>query len=200
MQVSEVMTRAAVTESPADSLRDAASRMWKQQTGSLLVMEGDELLGIVTERDLMKAVARGADLDNTPVSAVMTRTVLTVAPDTSLHQAARHMATRWIRHLPIVADGQVVGMVSQRDLCWVLAALGAAERRRGDARRRARPLASAGAHRARRPRLMTGPDDPLLPDRTTDETEVGWGDEAPDDEDDTRRFVDDRPPHHEDRD
>ncbi|MBV9291131.1 MAG: CBS domain-containing protein [Frankiales bacterium] len=125
MQVAEIMTRASVTESPADSLRDAAGLMWKKQTGSLLVMDGAELLGIVTERDLMKAVARGADLDATPVSAVMTRSVLTVEPHTSLHDAARHMASRWIRHLPVVVDGAVVGMVSQRDLCGVLAALGA---------------------------------------------------------------------------
>jgi signal-transduction protein with cAMP-binding, CBS, and nucleotidyltransferase domain len=71
----------------------------------------------------MKAVARKADPDTTPVSAVMTRQVLTIEPTASLHEAARHMATRWIRHLPVVDDGQVVGMVSQRDLCGVLAAL-----------------------------------------------------------------------------
>jgi len=118
------MTRANVADSPADSLRSAADRMWKQQTGSLLVMEGSRLLGIVTERDLMKAVARGADLDRTPVSSVMTSNVLTVTPQTSLPDAARHMATRWIRHLPVVDGEQVVGMVSQRDLCGVLAALG----------------------------------------------------------------------------
>jgi CBS domain-containing protein len=121
VQVSEVMTRASITESPAEPLRAAASRMWKQQTGSLLIMDGDDLVGIVTERDLMKAVARGDDLDATPVSAVMTRSVLTVTPETSLQEAARHMATRWIRHLPVVVDGRLVGMVSQRDLCGVLA-------------------------------------------------------------------------------
>ena len=124
MRVAEVMTRASVSESPADSLRAAANRMWSQQTGSLLVMDGARLLGIITERDVMKAVARGADLDQTPVSAVMTSSVLTVTPQTSLPEAARHMATRWIRHLPVVDDGRVVGMVSQRDLCGVLAALG----------------------------------------------------------------------------
>lgn len=124
MRVAEVMTRASVTESPADPLRAAANRMWAQQTGSLLVMDGPRLLGIITERDVMKAVARGADLDATPVSAVMTTTVLTVSPDTSLHEAARHMATRWIRHLPVVDGDEIVGMVSQRDLCGVLAALG----------------------------------------------------------------------------
>jgi len=118
------MTRASVADSPTDSLREAAGRMWKQQTGSLLVMDGDQLLGILTERDVMKAVARGADLDQTPVSAVMTTAVLTVTPQTTLPDAARHMATRWIRHLPVIDDGKVVGMVSQRDLCGVLAALG----------------------------------------------------------------------------
>jgi CBS domain-containing protein len=124
VQVADIMTRASVSESPADPLRAAAERMWAQQTGSLLVLDGDRLIGIVTERDLMKAVARQADLDTTPVSAVMTANVLTVAPETSLHEAARHMATRWIRHLPVLVEGKVVGMVSQRDLCGVLAALG----------------------------------------------------------------------------
>jgi len=124
MQVADVMTRASVVDSPSDSLRAAATLMWKQQTGSLLVMDGDEMLGILTERDVMKAAARGLELDRTPVSSVMTTTVLTVTPDTTLPEAARHMATRWIRHLPVVADGKVVGMVSQRDLCGVFAALG----------------------------------------------------------------------------
>jgi CBS domain-containing protein len=52
----------------------------------------------------------------------MTTSVLTVTPDTSLQQAARHMADRWIRHLPVVVDGAVIGMVSQRDLCGAFAA------------------------------------------------------------------------------
>lgn len=124
MQVSDVMTQASVTESPSDSLKDAAARMWGQQTGSLLVMDGETLVGIITERDVMKAVARGADVQNTPVSQIMTTSVLTVPGSTTLHEAARHMASRWIRHLPIVdGDGRVIGMVSQRDLVGVFAAL-----------------------------------------------------------------------------
>lgn len=123
MLVSDVMTPASVTDSAADTLRAAAARMWQQQTGSLLIMDGARLVGIVTERDIMKAVARGRDVETTPVSELMTTDVLTVTPDTSLHEAARHMATRWIRHLPVVADDQVVGVISQRDLVGVLAAL-----------------------------------------------------------------------------
>jgi CBS domain-containing protein len=121
VQVSEVMNRANITESATAALREAAGRMWKQQTGSLVVMDGADLLGIITERDIMKAVARGDDLDSTPVSAVMTRSVLTVSPNTSVAEAAQHMATRWIRHLPVVSNGELVGMVSQRDLCGLLA-------------------------------------------------------------------------------
>lgn len=118
------MNRTNLTESPSATLRDAASRMWKQQTGSLVITADTEILGIITERDIMKAVARGDDLDATPVSAVMTRAVLTVAPDTSIAEAAQHMATRWIRHLPVVGDGELLGMLSQRDLCAVLARTG----------------------------------------------------------------------------
>src|SRR3954466_11527226 len=112
MQVADVMSRASVVESPSDSLRAAATLMWKQQTGSLLVMDGDELLGIVTERDVQQVVARGSDPETTPVSAVMTTTLLTVTAAPTLPEAARHMATRSPRHLPVVADGKPNAMVS----------------------------------------------------------------------------------------
>jgi signal-transduction protein with cAMP-binding, CBS, and nucleotidyltransferase domain len=121
--VSEVMTKASITESASEPIKAAASRMWAQQTGSLLVMEGDNLIGIITERDVMKCIARGLDVDTTPVSAVMTRGVQTVSPYTTVGDAARQMASRWIRHLPVVEDGTVVGMVSQRDLVGIFAAL-----------------------------------------------------------------------------
>jgi CBS domain-containing protein len=123
MQVSDVMSTASISDSPGDSLRAAAARMWEQQAGSLLVLDGEDLLGIVTERDVMKAVARGMDLDATVVSDIMTRSVVTIPPQTALHDAARQMAARWIRHLPVVQDGRVVGLVSQRDLLGVFAAM-----------------------------------------------------------------------------
>ena len=123
MRVADIMTSASVTESPNDSLRSAAETMWRQQTGSLLVMGGAELLGILTERDVMKAIARGVDPDATVVSEIMTTDVLTISPSTPLHEAARHMASRWIRHLPVLDDGRVVGIVSQRDLVGIFASL-----------------------------------------------------------------------------
>ncbi|MGH3273484.1 MAG: CBS domain-containing protein [Streptosporangiaceae bacterium] len=123
MQVRDVMTPPAVTESRGDSLRAAAARMWRQQTGSLLVTEDGRLAGIITERDVLRAVALGADPDKSSVDDVMTAEVFTVPPDTHLHDAARQMAARWIRHLPVVDGEEILGVVSMRDMTGVLAAM-----------------------------------------------------------------------------
>jgi CBS domain-containing protein len=114
------MTPAAVTDRPDDTLRQAAGKMREQQTGSLLVLEGKELVGIVTERDVLKAVATDVPLD-TPISEVMSKDLITVEPGTSLREAARIMTERWIRHLPVLEGDRLVGIVSQRDLAGVLA-------------------------------------------------------------------------------
>ena len=123
MQVRDVMTPATVTESRGDSLRAAAARMWRQQTGSLLVTEDGRLTGIITERDVLRAVALGADPDKSSVDDVMTAEVFTVPPDMYLQDAARLMAARWIRHLPVVDGEEVLGVVSMRDMTGVLAAM-----------------------------------------------------------------------------
>jgi CBS domain-containing protein len=120
MRISDIMTKAAVTDRPDDGLAAAASKMWEQQTGSLLVIEGDDLLGIVTERDILKAVASGTPLD-TPISELMSKDLITVEPGTSLREVARIMTEKWIRHLPVLEGGKLVGIVSQRDLSGVLA-------------------------------------------------------------------------------
>jgi CBS domain-containing protein len=117
------MTPATVTESRGDSLRAAAARMWRQQTGSLVVTEGGRLAGIITERDVLRAVALGADPDKSSVDDVMTAEVFTVPPDTDLQDAARQMAARWIRHLPVVDGEEIVGVVGMRDMTGVFAAM-----------------------------------------------------------------------------
>jgi len=120
VRISEVMTEAAVTDRPDDDLAAAARKMWEQQTGSLLVLDGEDLAGIITERDVLRAVATGTPLD-TPVSDVMSKDLITVEPGTSLREAARIMTEKWIRHLPVLESGRLVGIVSQRDLAGVLA-------------------------------------------------------------------------------
>ena len=121
MRVSEIMTNAAVIDAADDTLAEAARKMWKQQTGSLLVIEEDDLVGIITERDILRAVATGIPLHEARISEVMTKDVMTVGPGTSLREAAKIMADRWIRHLPVLDGGKLVGIISQRDLTGVLA-------------------------------------------------------------------------------
>jgi CBS domain-containing protein len=123
VQVRDVMTPAVVTESRHDSLSSAAEIMWRQQTGSVLVTEAGQIVGIITERDLLRAVALGADPERTTVDEAMTAEVYTVPPDTQLQEAARAMAARWIRHLPVVDGGRLLGVVSMRDVTGVFAAM-----------------------------------------------------------------------------
>lgn len=120
MRISQIMTKAAVFDRPDDTLTEAARRMWEQQTGSLLVLDGEDLVGIVTERDILKAVATGVSMD-TRVSEVMSKDLITVDPGTSLREAAGIMTEKWIRHLPVMEGDRLVGVISQRDLAGVLA-------------------------------------------------------------------------------
>lgn len=123
MHVSDVMTQASITDSPSDTLRSAAVRMWQQQTGSLMVMDEDKLVGVITERDILKAAAQGRNIDETPVGDLMTRNLITVRSTEPVRDAARLMARHWIRHLPVVDDDKVVGVISQRDIVGIFAAL-----------------------------------------------------------------------------
>jgi len=122
VKVSEVMTEATVTDSAQDTLAEAARKMWKQQTGSLLVIDEEgELLAIITERDILRSAATGVALESASVAEVMSKDLTTVNPSTTLREAAKLMADNWIRHLPVVDAGKVVGIISQRDLSGVLA-------------------------------------------------------------------------------
>lgn len=116
------MTPAALTDAPDDTLADASAKMWQQQTGSLLVMDGDRLAGIITERDLLRFVGEGGDPGAVKLSDVMTKDPVTVADTTRLKDAAEIMFERWFRHLPVVnSDGKVVGVISLRDLLSLVA-------------------------------------------------------------------------------
>ena len=122
MTVSDLMTAAAVTDAPDDTLAEASARMWQQQTGSLLIMEGNKLNGIVTERDVLRVVAEGKDPKATTVREIMTTELVTVSPNESIKGAAEIMFAKWFRHLPVVTDeGEVVGILSLRDLLSLVA-------------------------------------------------------------------------------
>lgn len=102
---------------PRDTVRQAAHLMREKKIAAVLVMEGERLVGIVTERDMtVRVVAAGLDAETTPVGDMMTRDPDTLAPNDTASDAIRMMKSRNYRHLPVVEGGTVVGMVSVRDL------------------------------------------------------------------------------------
>ena len=122
MKVSDLMTKAAVTDAPDDTLSEAAAKMREQQTGSLLIMDGNQLAGIVTERDVLKVVGEGQDPKSVKIRDVMTPDPVTVNPDSGIQDAAKIMFEKWFRHLPVTTpDGNVVGIISLRDLLSLVA-------------------------------------------------------------------------------
>jgi len=116
MRVDEVMQRMVWDTFPEESLADAAARMRDHGVGSLAVIDDDRLVGILTERDVLRAVAENRPSNVTPVSALMTRLPVVISPGTDTATAARLMVEHDIRHLPVVADQKVIGMISARDL------------------------------------------------------------------------------------
>jgi CBS domain-containing protein len=114
--VREVMRSHVVSAAPDTPVAQAAAAMVRENVGSALIMQGPFLAGILTERDVLKAAASGADLTTIPVSAYMTRDPQAAAPDTPAEEAAQIMLLNGFRHLPIVEGRQVHGVVSLRDL------------------------------------------------------------------------------------
>jgi CBS domain-containing protein len=98
------------------TLREIAQRLAAEGVGALVVTESDRVTGIISERDVVRAVATGKDLDSTTASDVGTRAVVTCTADTTVESAAQLMMEHYVRHL-LVEDGNgPIGMVSARDL------------------------------------------------------------------------------------
>ena len=111
------MTRPVYTVTGDVCVADVAEAMAKGRFGSSVVVDGDgRLAGILTERDVLRAAASGADLTAATAAEWMTADPTTAATDMDIADAAEVMGTRGFRHLPVVVDGRVVGIVSQRDV------------------------------------------------------------------------------------
>ena len=116
MKVGDLATTTVLAVGPRESLRGAAKVMTKGHAGSAVVLQGDELVGMLTERDILGAVAGGRDLDQARVEELMTSDVVTVGPDWEVYEATAEMAARRIRHLVVVDDTGVLGVLSVRDV------------------------------------------------------------------------------------
>lgn len=121
MKVRDIMTSDPSTLTPQSTLGEAATLMKQEDCGSLPILEGGKLVGIITDRDIVvRAIADGKDPKSCKVSDVMSADPVTVSPDTSVDEAQRIMSERQVRRLPVVDDGRLVGIVvigqiAQRD-------------------------------------------------------------------------------------
>ena len=120
--VGELMSSPPVTATPSDTVAETAARMRDGQVGSVVVVDGRRPIGILTERDLIRFAASGAETAGTKVSEWMTEDPDVVSPGLDAADALASLDSHGYRHIPVVDDGELVGVVSLRDLMRVLSA------------------------------------------------------------------------------
>lgn len=115
--VASLSSRPPVFARPDETLRDVAHRLWEESIGALVVGSPHHPLGVISERDVVGALAVGADPDVLTAGEAMTAYVISARPDDPVFDAASQMIDDAMRHIPIIdTDGVVVGVVSARDL------------------------------------------------------------------------------------
>jgi CBS domain-containing protein len=112
----EIMTSDVYSTTPSTSVADVAASMLKGRFGSAVVMEGSTLMGIFTERDVLRAAAARADLTSSRVADWMTGDPITATPDMETGEATELMMSQGFRHLPVMDGNTITGIVSLRDI------------------------------------------------------------------------------------
>ncbi len=122
--IREIMTKAPKTGTPAMNVVEAAKLMRSERIGSLVVVDGDTAVGILTERDILnKIVAEGKSGKTVKVGQVMSAPLITVSPDDTLADAAKRMSRKRVRRLPVCENGRLVGMLTENDVIKLSPAL-----------------------------------------------------------------------------
>src|SRR6201996_8564409 len=126
MLVSEGMTDVVLTIGPGHTLREAAETMWQRRVGAAVVLDPDAPgPGVITERDILRAVAQGKDPDGERVADHLTANLTFAQRDWSLEHAASTMISGGFRHLVVVEGSDVAGILSMRDIVRVWCGEGA---------------------------------------------------------------------------
>ncbi|MFV9671948.1 MAG: CBS domain-containing protein [Acidimicrobiia bacterium] len=119
MRVEALVSGESDVVGPETTLGDAAAVLISRSVGALAVVDGRRFVGIVTDRDLVRAISEGADIEE-PVSAWMTDGPDTVSPDVSVSEAADWLLETGYRHLPVALGDELLGIVDIRDVLWTL--------------------------------------------------------------------------------
>ena len=118
--IGDLLSPRVVSVRPEETVRIAIARMLEENVGSVAVCEDQRLVGIFTERDVLRLTGDGAELDAVAVRDVMTRTLVTVTPDVDVLDAARLMGEKKIRHLPVMHGEHLLGVVGIREVMRTL--------------------------------------------------------------------------------
>ena len=130
--VSEVMSRAVITVKKNDTIEKIAQIMSRAKIGGVVVTEKSKIVGIITEKDIMRSVlAEGKDYKKMLVGKVMVKPVKTISPDTDIDEAARLMSKLDIERLPVVKDEKLLGIITARRLVAVQPSLIALMKEKG---------------------------------------------------------------------
>ncbi len=117
----EIMTEGVLTVAPEDTLGEVASKMVERGVGSVVVGDFGRIIGVLTERDIMRAVAARTHSSDARVREWMTADPVTASGDMDVEEAARTMMEHGFRHLPVVEGDRAIGIVSIRDVAgWQL--------------------------------------------------------------------------------
>lgn len=120
MFIKDIMQKKIITLGPDATIREAASLMKKNRIGYLMVVNSASLKGCITDRDIAISLADGKDPDKARVRSIMRKRVVSVRPDTDVHDATGIMAKKGVRRLPVLKDSKLLGVVTVSDLAPVL--------------------------------------------------------------------------------
>lgn len=114
--VKDIMTNQIILVDSSISVNDAAKKMENSEVEAIIVMEGNEPRGIITDRDFAIKIAAHAFPIDTPARRVMSTPIITIGPDEHISEAADLMSTRKIRKLPVIDDDKIIGIVTATDI------------------------------------------------------------------------------------
>lgn len=115
--VRELMTTNCITVTSQNSVLDTSIKMKDNDIGFIPVVEGQKLVGVITDRDIViRCIAENKQCSSTPVKEVMSEQIAMISPETSVEEAAKLMARQQIRRLPVVENGNLIGVVAIGDM------------------------------------------------------------------------------------
>ena len=116
IKVGDIMTRLFASIPPSSTVSECSKEMITKKVGSLIIAEDQHLKGILTEGDIIKAIAKFKDLDKVKAEDVMTRKVVSISPGEDIYEALLKMKKHQIRWLPVTVKGKVIGLLTEKDI------------------------------------------------------------------------------------